>query len=356
MSHQYILFDEIPELRAWSQENGAKLPLLRDVDSSYYLRQEKFGMNLGPYERDARAEWVEAQAGDVPEDFSFQLWPDDLERLEWYLEDACARVPILATAGLQKVINGPIPYTPDGNPLIGPMPGVPNAWEAATFTFGICQAGGAGKVLAEWVTQGRTEWDMWACDPRRFTAHASEPDYAVAKAKEVYGHEYAMHFPHHHWPAGRPQKVSPVHERVDAISAPCGARSTAGSARSGSRNPGDDTSLEGHRGVDPLRPLGGARARGMRGRARRLRHPRPAGLLALQRGRAGRRGMARCADHRHGAARGPRRTRAISATRAGGSSPRCRWCGMARTSSRSSPPPARNGTTANGSNARCRTA
>ena len=91
----------------------------------------------------------------MPEDFSFQLFPDDLERLEWYINDAMARVPLLEKAALTKVINGPIPYTPDGNPLIGPMPGVPNAFEACVFTFGICQAGGAGKVLAEWVTEGR---------------------------------------------------------------------------------------------------------------------------------------------------------------------------------------------------------
>ena len=110
----------------------------------------------------------------MPDDFSFQLFPDDLDRLEHYLNDAIARVPILGTAGLSKVINGPIPYAPDGNPLIGPMPGVPNAFEACVFTFGIAQAGGAGKVLAEWVTQGQTEWDMWSCDPRRFTAFASD--------------------------------------------------------------------------------------------------------------------------------------------------------------------------------------
>jgi dimethylglycine dehydrogenase len=112
----------------------------------------------------------------MPEDFSFQLFPDDLDRLEHYLADAVARVPILGTAGLSKVINGPIPYTPDGNPLIGPMPGVPNAFEACVFTFGIAQGGGAGKVLAEWVTQGQTEWDMWSCDPRRFTSFASAPN------------------------------------------------------------------------------------------------------------------------------------------------------------------------------------
>ena len=94
MSHQYMVFDEIPELKAWCQEVGHKLPLLRDVDSSYYLRQEKFGMNLGPYERECRAHWVEDN-DPMPNDFSFQLYPDDLDRLDWYLDDAVARVPIL---------------------------------------------------------------------------------------------------------------------------------------------------------------------------------------------------------------------------------------------------------------------
>jgi dimethylglycine dehydrogenase len=218
MSHQYILFEEIPELAAWSKEAGHKLPLLRDVDTSYYLRQEKSGMNLGPYERNCRAHWATPD-DPMPDDFSFQLYPDDLERLEWYLNDAIARVPILGTAGLSKVINGPIPYAPDGNPLIGPMPGVPNAFEACVFTFGIAQAGGAGKVLAEWVTEGQTEWDMWSCDPRRFTAFAAEPDYAVAKGMEIYGHEYAIHFPRHAWPAGRDRKKSPIHDRIAALGA-----------------------------------------------------------------------------------------------------------------------------------------
>ena len=227
MSHQYVLFDEIDEVAAWARENGGKLPIVRDVDSSYYLRQEKGGMNLGPYERNCRAHWTGSLPGgdgeDVPDDFSFQLWEDDLERIEWYLEDACERMPLLGTAGLQKVINGPIPYAPDGHPLIGPMPGVPNAFEACVFTFGICQAGGAGKVLAEWIVEGRTEHDMWAVDPRRFTAHTADPAYALAKAEEVYGHEYAIHFPHHHWPAGRPGKLSPVHDRLGEQGAVFGA-------------------------------------------------------------------------------------------------------------------------------------
>lgn len=220
MSHQYLLFDDIPEIEAWSREAGAKLPLLRDVDSSYYLRQEQYGLNLGPYERNCRAHWISPD-DPMPEDFSFQLFPDDLDRLEWYFEDAAARVPLLQSAGLSKVINGPIPYTPDGNPLIGPMPGVPNAFEACVFTFGICQAGGAGKVVAEWITEGQTEWDMWAVDPRRFTAFADQ-DYCIEKGMEVYGHEYAMHFPHHQWPAGRNRKLSAVHRQIADMGAQFG--------------------------------------------------------------------------------------------------------------------------------------
>jgi len=221
MSHQYMLFDTIPELESWSADVGHKLPLLRDVDSSYYLRQEKNGFNLGPYEGNCRAHWATPD-DPFPQDFSFQLFPDDLERLEWHIADAMARVPLLEKAALTKVINGPIPYTPDGNPLIGPMPGVPNAFEACVFTFGICQAGGAGKVLAEWVTQGATEWDMWSCDPRRFTGFEDEA-YCVAKGMEVYGHEYAIQFPHHTWPEGRGKKLSAVHDRVAAHGAQFGA-------------------------------------------------------------------------------------------------------------------------------------
>ena len=241
MSHQYLLTDEIPELEDWSREAGHKLPLLRDVDSSYYLRQEKYGLNLGPYERNGRAHWADP-SDPMPDDFSFQLYPDDLERIEWHVEDAMARVPLLGTGGVNKIINGPIPYAPDGLPLIGPMPGVPNAFEACVFTFGIAQGGGAGKVLAEWVTEGMTEWDMWACDPRRYTDY-TDPDYCIAKGMEVYGHEYAMHFPWHEWPAGRDRKLSPVHDRIKALGGVMGAYN--GWERANwFAHPGDDTSEE----------------------------------------------------------------------------------------------------------------
>jgi len=212
MSHQYLLTEEIPELQERSEKLNSKLPLLRDVDSSYYLRQEKNGLNLGPYEKNCKVHWHESN-DPLPDDFSFQLYPDDLERLEWYIEDAMKRVPILGKAGISKVINGPIPYTPDGNPLICPSPGLTNVYEACVFTFGIAQGGGAGKVLSEWVSEGYTEWDMWSCDPRRFTDY-TDKDYCAAKAAEVYGHEYAMHFPFHSWPAGRDKKQSPNHQTI----------------------------------------------------------------------------------------------------------------------------------------------
>ena len=218
MSHQYLVTEPVEALAA----RDGKLPLLRDPDSSYYLRQERDGLLLGPYEWQATPHWTRRD-DPMPEDFSFQLYPDDLERLERYIEDACARVPLLGTVGVQRVINGPIPYTPDGNPLIGPAPGLRNFYEACVFSFGIVQAGGAGKVLAEWVTEGETEWDMWSVDPRRFTGHAT-PEYVRAKAVELYQNEYAIGFPHEERPAGRPAKTSPLYDRLRAKGAVFGAR------------------------------------------------------------------------------------------------------------------------------------
>ena len=115
---------------------------------------------MGPYEPNCKAHWA-TKDDPMPDDFSFQLWNDDLDRVEDIVSDAMERVPLLGTSGVSRIINGPIPYAPDGLPLIGPMPGVENGFEACVFTFGIAQAGGAGKVLCEWITKGVTEWDMW---------------------------------------------------------------------------------------------------------------------------------------------------------------------------------------------------
>ncbi|WP_209835460.1 FAD-dependent oxidoreductase [Ruegeria sp. HKCCE3926] len=241
MSHQYLLTEEIPEIEAWSKESGGKLPLLRDVDISYYLRQEKNGFNLGPYEPNCKGHWM-TEDDQMPEDFSFQLWNDDLDRIEDIVADAMERVPLMATSGVGRVINGPIPYAPDGLPLIGPMPGVKNAFEAHTFTFGIAQGGGAGKVLAEWIVDGATEWDMWAVDPRRYTDYTDQ-DYCNQKGMEVYGNEYAMHFPYHEWPAARDKKLSPVHAKVKELGGVMGAYNGWERANWFAQ-PGDDTSEE----------------------------------------------------------------------------------------------------------------
>lgn len=145
LEHQYLVTESIPELEAID----GLLPLVRDPDDSYYLRQEKTGLILGPYEKTkAAARWHD---GKIPEKFAYELYPDDLERLEWYIEKACERMPILGTVGVQRVINGPIPYSPDGSPYVGPAFGMPNFFHMNSFSFGICQGGGAGKSIAEWI-------------------------------------------------------------------------------------------------------------------------------------------------------------------------------------------------------------
>jgi dimethylglycine dehydrogenase len=242
MSHQYFLTGQIPELEAWTKEKGHKVPLVRDVDVSYYLRQDKNGLNLGPYERNCKAHWVTPD-DPMPDDFSFQLYPDDLDRLEYYIEDAMARLPLLGEGGIERNINGPIPYAPDGLPMVGPMPGVKNAFEGHSFTFGIAQGGGAGKVLSEWIMHGETEDDMWAIDPRRYTDY-TDHDHCLSKALETYGHEYAMHFPHYEWPAGRDKKHSPNHAKVLELGGVMGAYNGWERANWFAKD-GDDTSLEG---------------------------------------------------------------------------------------------------------------
>ncbi|MFV1529099.1 MULTISPECIES: GcvT family protein [unclassified Phaeobacter] len=241
MSHQYLLTEQIPEIEEHTKKTGKKLPLIRDVDVSYYLRQEKNGYNLGPYEPNCRGHWM-TEDDRMPDDFSFQLWSDDLDRIEDIVTDAMERVPLMASTGVSSVINGPIPYAPDGLPLLGPMPGVDNAFEACVFTFGIAQGGGAGKVLAEWIADGQTEWDMWSCDPRRYTDYTDQ-DYCDKKGMEVYGNEYAMHFPHHEWPAARDKKVSQVHCRIKELGGQMGAYNGWERANWFAKD-GDDTSEE----------------------------------------------------------------------------------------------------------------
>ena len=207
MSHQYLVTEPIQKLTG----HGKLLPILRDPDVSYYLRQERESLLLGPYEADARVMWREG----IPDDFANQLWPDDLDRLETYLADAIERVPILASVGIQRVINGPIPYTPDGNPLIGPVRDAPGLFLCCGFSFGIAQAGGAGRVAADWIVDGAPSWDIWNCNALRFGDYATI-GYTAERACELYRREYAIVFPTEEWPGGRPALRTPLYPLLAA--------------------------------------------------------------------------------------------------------------------------------------------
>jgi dimethylglycine dehydrogenase len=291
LSHQYLITEDLPELLA---RGAARLPLLRDPDVSYYLRQERHGLLLGPYEAQPCAHWIDG----IPSEFAHQLFSDDLGRLESYIEAACARVPLLGTVGVRRVINGPIPYAPDGNPLIGPAAGVRNFFHCCAFTFGIAQAGGAGRVIAEWVVNGQPEWDVWGLDCRRYLAFANKT-YAIAKALETYQNEYAIAYPQEERPAGRPSKLSPLYERLRREGAVFGARGGWERAiyyAQADDPPGPECSFRRphwHRAVARR-----GRRRGCRDGSTRLRQVRSS--------RRGRRRVARPSDRRTPAARGTR--------------------------------------------------
>jgi dimethylglycine dehydrogenase len=215
IEHQYLVTNAIPALA----DRATKLPLLRDPDTSWYLRQERDGLLLGPYEAAATPAWPDG----IPDDFAGQLFPDDLARLAPQIDDAIARVPLLGDGGVRRVVNGPIPYSPDGNPYIGPAPGLPQFFQCCVFSFGIVQAGGAGQALAEWVVHGGAERDLWSCDPRRFGAYATKT-YALARAVEIYQHEYAVAYPRDQRPAGRPALTSPLYPLLAKKGAVFGSR------------------------------------------------------------------------------------------------------------------------------------
>lgn len=207
MQHQYVVFDHVPELVAL----GRPVPILREVDISYYMRQEVDGLLVGPYEKNART----FGAYGVPRDFGADPLPASIERLQPILEGAMYRVPVLAKTGIKRVVNGPITYTPDESPLLGPAPGLVNYWLACGFSFGITQAGGSGMMLAHWMVDGDPPFDMLENDPRRFGRYATLP-YAIDRAVDNYEHEYVIGYPYEERPAGRPARTSPLYDRLKA--------------------------------------------------------------------------------------------------------------------------------------------
>jgi dimethylglycine dehydrogenase len=219
VEHQYIVTDEIPELVERHKAGLPEMAVLRESDASYYLREERQGLILGPYEKGAKVWAVDG----VPKDFGQELLPADMDRLEPHIEAAINRVPIFGTAGIKDCINGPIPYTPDGSPMVGPAWGLKNYWLNEGHSFGITAAGGSGWQLAEWIVEGEPGIDMMAVDPRRFGAYANKV-YTKLKNEEAYEHVFIIHYPDEERPAARPAKTSPCHERLAAQGAVWGQR------------------------------------------------------------------------------------------------------------------------------------
>lgn len=216
VEHQFIVTEPDPMLVEWRKDNGEH-PVLRDADAKWYVREERGGWILGPYEKNAPARF---QYG-VPDSFRADLFPLDLDRIEQEYMSFIHRIPSSETVGLKDDFNGPICYTPDGNPLVGPAPGLRNMWLAEGFSFGITAAGGTGHYLAQLMTQGEAEIDMASLDPRRFGNWVTT-EYTVKKNEEAYDHVYVLHHPDEERPAARPLKTAPAYDRQKALGAQFG--------------------------------------------------------------------------------------------------------------------------------------
>ena len=216
VEHQYIVTEPDPALLEWRKSNPQH-PVLRDADAKWYVREERGGWILGPYEKGAPARFEYA----VPESFRADLFPLNLERIEQEYMSFIHRIPSSETVGLKDDYNGPICYTPDGNPLVGPAPGLRNMWLAEGFSFGITAAGGTGHYLAQMMTEGEAEIDMASLDPKRFGSWITT-EYAARKNEECYDHVFILHHPDEEREAARPLRTAPVYDRQKALGAQFG--------------------------------------------------------------------------------------------------------------------------------------
>ncbi|OAN80840.1 FAD-dependent oxidoreductase [Jannaschia sp. EhC01] len=201
MEHQYFVTEDIPAIA----EAGHRMPLLRCPISDYYSRQEKNGLLVGFYEQDCKTWGLDG----ISPSFTTDLCPDDLDRVMDVLEGAFERMPVLAEVGIKRIVNGPITYTIDGAPLVGPIPNKRNAFCIIGLRAGLGEGGGHGWLLAQQIVHGEAQYDTWCIDPRRFTGHANV-ELTALKAIEDYQNEFRFHFPHEHRPAGRNAKTTPL--------------------------------------------------------------------------------------------------------------------------------------------------
>lgn len=213
MEHHYLLTERIDEIA----NAGRRLPCGIDYEANIYFRQERDGMLLGTYEPKGSPWKVDG----TPWDFGHELLQPDLERIADRLELGFERIPALANAGIRQSINGPFTFGPDGNPMIGPVPGMTNYWCAVGVMAGFCQGGGVGLTLAEWMIDGEPSIDVWAMDVARFGDWAS-PDWGTVKSTENYERRFVMTFPNETLPKGRLQQTTALYDRLVAKGARMG--------------------------------------------------------------------------------------------------------------------------------------
>jgi len=203
LEHQYFVTEAIPDVEALTDE----IPSLHDNDKEYYLRQEGPGLLFGAYEKNG-VHWA---VDGTPLDFDTELLPDDLDRIEENYMAACERTPCLETAGVKSVINGPMIWSPDVQPVVGPVPELNNYWVAVGIMAGFSQSAGIGQVLAQWMVDGYPERDLFSIDVARFGPWV-DTKYVMEKTAENYSSRFRIYFPYEEREAGRNQRTRPVTE------------------------------------------------------------------------------------------------------------------------------------------------
>jgi dimethylglycine dehydrogenase len=207
MEHMYLVTEDIPEVAAFNKAHGKEVTHIIDFKSEIYMRQERSGLVLGTYEQDCRP-WQPKQ---TPWEFGRELLQPDLDRISPNLELGYKHFPVLAKAGIKKVINGPFTFTPDGNPLVGPVQGVRNFWCACGVMAGFSQGGGVGLALSQWMVNGDPGFDVWGMDVARFGEWATR-SYTNEKVRENYSKRFSIRFPNEELPAARPQQTTPLYD------------------------------------------------------------------------------------------------------------------------------------------------
>lgn len=215
MEHQYIVTDDLPEI----YERDTEHPHVMDPAGESYLRQEGRGLCIGFYEQPCRPWAVDG----TPWTFGHELLPDNLDKIEDSIAFAYRRFPILERAGVKTVIHGPFTFAPDGNPLVGPVPGMRNYWSACAVMAGFSQGGGVGLMLAQWMIEGETERDTFAMDCARF-GNWTTPGFTRPKVIENYQKRFSISYPNEELPAARPFRTTPMYDTFDKMGAVWGAQ------------------------------------------------------------------------------------------------------------------------------------